>query len=75
MIGYWNATLPRRPSLQVEMRHYTCDWRGCAEEYDSPSGVKPRACPKCRATDEYRAEERDRQRAARLRSEARRGKR
>lgn len=75
MIGYGNATLPRRPSLQVELRHYTCGWRGCTEEYDSPSGVKPRACPKCRATEGFKVEERERQRASRERSEARRGKR
>ncbi len=75
MTGYGNATLPRKPGIQAEIRHYICGWRGCTEEYDSPCGTKPRACPKCRATEAYREEDRARRRESHRRSEARRAKR
>lgn len=75
MTGYGNATLPYKPGVRVELRHYVCGWRGCVKEYDSTCGIQPRACPECRTTAEYKAEDRERRRESHRRSEARRAKR
>ncbi len=72
MTPYGNATLPRKPGIQAEIRHYICGWRGCTREYLSWCGRRPRACPECRATEAYHQEDLERRRESTRRSEARR---
>lgn len=69
MSPYGHASLPRKPSIQVEPRRHVC--RMCGGQFSSPSG-RAHYCPKCKETPAYKAALKARQRAAINRSEARR---